>query len=42
MIVLNKLELEEIEYGDIWEEYTRYETDASEFRYQISEDEDFF
>ena len=42
MKVLNKLELEEIEYGDIWEDYTRYETDASEFRYQISEDEDFF
>jgi len=42
MIKVEKLDLPDIEAGDIRDEYIKYDTDSSEFRYQISEDEDFY
>lgn len=42
MIRLEKLELSDVDAGSIRDEYVKYETDSSEFRYQMSEDEDFY
>jgi len=42
MLKLKDLEIPEIEAGDIRDEYTIYESESSEYRNQIAEDEEFF
>ena len=42
MLKLKDLEIPEIEADDIRDEYTIYESESSEYRNQIAEDEEFF
>ena len=42
MLKLKDLDLPELEAGDVRDEYTYYESDSSEYRFQIAEDEAFY
>jgi hypothetical protein len=42
MIKIKELSLEELDARDIRDEYTKYSSDASDWRYQVAEDEEFF
>ena len=41
-ISLKKLDLPDVGYTEIRNEYTLYESSGEEWRYQIAEDEDFY
>ena len=42
MLKIEELDLSEIDAADVRDEYIRYESDSSDFRFQMSEDEDFY